>query len=53
MENMDKVLTVPKWVQKIPQMPQTISPKMFAQAQNFKIFEKRLSLGVRSPCLRL
>ena len=57
MENMDKELTVPKWVlivwPKIPQMPQKISPKMSAQVQKFKIFEKRLSLGVRSPCLRL
>ena len=41
MENMDKELTVPKWVQpKIPQMP--------AQAQKFEIFE---NLGVRSPCI--
>ena len=43
MENMDKGLTVPKWVlivqPKIPQMPQNLS----AQAQKFEIFnEKRL-----------
>ena len=31
---------------KIPQMPQNIS------AQKFRIFEKKLSLGIRSPCLR-
>ena len=50
MENMDKELTVPKWVlivrPKIPQMPQKFQPKMSAQAQKFKIFEKR---SVRSP----
>ena len=44
MENMDKELTVPKWVlivrPKIPQMPQKFQPKMSAQAQKFKIFEK-------------
>ena len=53
MENMDKELTVPKWVlivrPKIPQMPQKFQPKMSAQAQKFKIFEKKLSLGVGSP----
>ena len=46
---MDKGLTVPKWVlivwPKIPQMPQNFS----AQAQKFGIFEKKISLGVRSP----
>ena len=45
MENMDKELTVPKWVlivqPKKAQMPQ----KMSAQAQKFKIFEKKLSLA--------
>ena len=44
MENMDKELTVPKWVlivrPKIPQMPLKIQPKMSAQAQKFDIFEK-------------
>ena len=44
MENMDKELTVPKWVlivwPKISQMPQNISAQMSAQAQKFKIFEK-------------
>ena len=49
MENMDKELTVPKWVPKIPQMPQKFWPKMSTQAQKFDIFEKKLSLGVRSP----
>ena len=47
MENMDKGLAVPKWVlivwPKIPQMPPKISP------QKFRIFERKLSLGVRSP----
>ena len=37
MENMDKGLTVPKWVLinclKIPQMPQNYQPKWSAQAQ--------------------
>ena len=41
MENMDKELTVPKWVlivrPKIPQMHQKIS------AQTFEVFEKKLS----------
>ena len=50
MENMDKGLTVPKWVlinpPKIPQMPQNLS----AQAQKFGILIKKgASLGVRSP----
>ena len=48
MKNMDKELTVPKWVlivwpkiPQIPQMPQKFQPKMSAQAQKFKIFEKK------------
>ena len=53
MENMDKEPTVPKWVlinqRKIPQMPQKNQPKLSVQAQKFGIFEKKLSLGVRSP----
>ena len=53
MENMDKELTVPKWVlivmPKILQMHQKFQPKMSAQAQKSEIFEKKLSLGVRSP----
>ena len=57
MEKMDKELTVPKWVlmvqPKITQMPQKCQPKMSAQAQKFEIFEKKLSLGVRSPCFGL
>jgi hypothetical protein len=45
MENMDKGLTVPKWVlinlAKIPQMPQNLSAQIgVAQAQDFN--EKRL-----------
>ena len=40
MENMDKELIVPKWVPKIPQMPQKFWPKMSTQAQKFDIFEK-------------
>ena len=49
MVNMDKGLTVPKWVlivwPKISQMPQNLSaPKIL----DFN--EKKASLGVRSPC---
>ena len=49
MEN--KELTVTKWVlivrPKIPRMPQKkIQPKMSAQAQKLKIFEKKSSLWV-------
>ena len=46
MENMDKGLTVPKWVlivwPKIPQMPQN-------EFQKFWVSIKKASLGVRSP----
>ena len=56
-ENMDKGLTVPKWVLifllKIPQMPKKCWARfvyLLTQAQKFGIFEKKLSLGVRSPC---
>ena len=39
MENMDKGLTVPKWVlivwRKIPQMPQNLSANLSARVQNF------------------
>ena len=50
MKNMDKGLTVQKWVlinrPKILQMPQNLS----AQAQKFEIsIKKKASLGVRSP----
>ena len=52
MENMDKGLTVPKWVLivwlKIPQIPQNLS----AEAQKFWISMKNASLGIRSPCNR-
>ena len=47
MENMDKELTVPKWVLivhlKIPQILKKFQPKMSAQAQKLKILEKALS----------
>ena len=50
---MDKGLTVPKWVlivqPKIPQMPPKFRSNLSAQAQEFGIFKKRLSLAVRSP----
>ena len=46
MENLEKEVTVPKWVQivrpKIPQLLQNIS----ANAQKFEIFEKNTSLRV-------
>ena len=35
---------------KTPQMPQKISAQFVAKAQKFEIFEKKLSLGVHSPC---
>ena len=45
MENMDKELTVPKWVlinhPKIPQMPQNLSAKLSAQVQQFGISIKK------------
>ena len=31
----------------------TFQPKMSAQDQKFEIFEKKLTLGVRSPCSNL
>ena len=44
MENMDKEHTVQKWVlivrPKIPKCLKKFQPKMSAQAQKFKIFEK-------------
>ena len=50
---MDKELTVPKWMlivrSKMPKCLKKCQPKMSAQAQKFEIFEKNLSLGVRSP----
>ena len=39
MENMDKELTVPKWVL-IAQMPQKISAQNVCPSQKFEIFEK-------------
>ena len=51
MENMDKELTVPKWVlinrPKIPQMPKTYLPKLSAQAKSLGFWWKKASLGVR------
>ena len=45
MENMDKGLTVPKWVlivwPKIPQMPHIYLPNLSAQAQKFWISMKK------------
>ena len=54
MENMDKGLTVPKWVlivwPKIPQMPQNLSATFVCPSSKVLDFnEKRLHLDVRSP----
>jgi hypothetical protein len=54
MENMDKGLTVPKWVLiillKIPQMPQNLSAQIVCSSPKVWDFdEKKASLGVRSP----
>jgi hypothetical protein len=49
MENMDKGLTVPKWVlidqQKIPQISQICLPKLSAQAHTFVISMKMGFIG--------
>ena len=59
MENMDKVLTVPKWVlivwPKLPQIPQKISAQKVCHClpkPKSLLFKKKLFLGVRSPCLK-
>ena len=54
MENMDKGLTVPKWVlinrPRIPKMFQNLYPKLAAHAQKFGILMKKLaSWDVCSP----
>ena len=54
MENMDKGLTVPKWVllvwPKIPQMLQNLSAQFVCLSPKVLDFnEKKASLGVRSP----
>ena len=45
MENMDKGLTVPKWVlinrPKIPKRPKIYLPKLSAQAQKFWDFDEK------------
>ena len=49
MENVDKGLTVPKWVQivqpKIPQMPQNLSAQFVSQAQKIWILMKKRFIG--------
>ena len=50
MENMDKELTVPKWVlivwaKKYPKYLKKFQPKMSAQAQKFENFEKKILSG--------
>ena len=57
MKNMDKGLTVPKWVlinwPKIPQMPQNLSAQIVCPSPKFWDFdEKKASLGFRSPCTK-
>ena len=42
-----------KSAEKPPNAPKNIRPNLSPQAQNFVIFEKKLSPGVRSPCLEL
>ena len=54
MENMDKGLTVPKWVlivwPKIPQMPVNLFAQFVCPSSKVLDFnEKKASLGVRSP----
>ena len=54
MENMDKGLTVPKWVlivqPKILQMPQNLSAQFVCPSPKVWYFdEEKASLGVRSP----
>ena len=53
MQNMDKGLTVPKWVltnrPNIPKMPKIYLPKLSVQAQKLVISIKKASFGVRSP----
>ena len=54
MEDMDKGLSVPKWVRivwpKIPQMPQNlIAPICLPKPKSFGFQWKKASLGVRSP----
>ena len=50
---MNKGLTVPKQCQqfgwKQPKCPPKFQPNLSAQAQKFRIFEKKLSLGVHCP----
>ena len=56
MENMDKGLTVPKWVlivwSKIPQMFQNLFAQFVCPSPKVVDFieKKEASLGVRSPC---
>ena len=54
---MDKGLTVPKqclqFGQKYPKCLIKFRPNLSAQAQKFQIFEKKLSLDVRCPCISL
>ena len=46
MENMDKELTVPKWVLiNWPKIPQIYQPKLSAQAQKFVISMKKGFIG--------
>ena len=55
MENMDKELTIQKWVlinqPKIPQMPQNLSAQFVCSSLKVWDFDKKkASLGNRCPC---
>ena len=54
MKNMDKGLTVPKWVlinrSKTPQMPQNLSSQIVCLSTKVDFDEKKASVGVHSPC---
>jgi hypothetical protein len=56
MENMDKGLTAQKWVlivwPKIPQMSSKLSAQFVYLSPKIWDFQKKLSLGVHSPCVQ-
>ena len=55
MENMDKGLTVAKWMLiNWPKIPQNLFAQIVCPSPKVWDFdEKKASLGVRSPCVRL
>ena len=50
MQNMDKGLTIPKWILKIPQMLQSLSAQIICLSP--KVLDFKALLGVRSPCIK-